>query len=108
MSELLTEPPLEAPTAEAIMSKLLEVEEQIGKWREENRQRRDEGLYTLEEAAHYLKIAPGTLNNWLSMGRIDLPIIRLGSRRLFRKDDLDRVIDQHREGAMPTPAKKRR
>jgi excisionase family DNA binding protein len=52
------------------------------------------GLLTLEEAAEYLKIAPGTLKNWLYLQRIEH--VRIASNRIrFRRAALDRFIAAH-------------
>lgn len=58
-------------------------------------------LLSLPEAAAYLGLAPKTLRNSLGP-RAPKPFsvrpVRIGSRVLFRKEDLDRFIDGLTEG----------
>ena len=60
-------------------------------------------LYTLKEAARHLKLAPGTLRNWLSQDRI--PCTRIPSVRAvkFSADDLAEIISK---GPRPPKAKR--
>ena len=51
-------------------------------------------LYTVPEAAEYLRIKPNTLSIWISKGRGPMPT-RLGRRVLFGRDQLDRFIEQN-------------
>lgn len=46
-----------------------------------------EALMTPEEAAAYLKVAPGTVRQWVKLGRI--PFIKVRSLTRFRRSDLD-------------------
>ena len=48
-------------------------------------------LLDSNEAAHYLSISRAKLYQWLNKGKI--PSIRIDSKRLFDKTDLDRFID---------------
>ena len=48
-------------------------------------------LLTLEEVAARLRVAPGTLRNWVSAKRI--PVVKLGTRCLFDPRELERWIE---------------
>lgn len=48
------------------------------------------GLLTLEEAAGYLKISPGTLKHWIAWKRIEH--VKIGRLTRFRQSALDRYI----------------
>jgi excisionase family DNA binding protein len=50
------------------------------------------GLFTLEEAAAYLQIAPGTLKHWVSMKKIEH--VKVGKLTRFTHAALDRYIEQ--------------
>ena len=52
------------------------------------------GLLTLQEAADYLKIAPGTLKNWVSARRI--AYVKVGSLTRFEQRDLDQFVLDNR------------
>jgi excisionase family DNA binding protein len=56
-------------------------------------QRPARGLLTLVEAAAYLAISPGTLRNWVSMGRIGY--VKVGSLTHFTQAALDDYIAAH-------------
>jgi excisionase family DNA binding protein len=47
----------------------------------------------VEEAATYLNISKHTVRKWRSQGR--LPYIPLGDRILFRRADLDELVEQN-------------
>lgn len=49
------------------------------------------GLLSIKEAANYLGISPWTAYSWVSKGLI--PRVKLGRRCLFRKEDLDQMIE---------------
>ncbi len=50
-------------------------------------------LLSVDEAANYLGISPGTLRNWLSMRRITY--VKVGRLTKLSKDVLDRFIAEH-------------
>ena len=53
-------------------------------------------LLTVEEAATYLGLSPKTVRNGIGAGaKKAFPVksVKLGGRRLFRKEDLDGFID---------------
>ena len=50
-------------------------------------------LLTVEEAAAYIGISPGTLRNWLSVKR--LPYVKIGRLTRVRRMDLDRFIEDN-------------
>ena len=49
-------------------------------------------LFSTNAAAQYLGVHEQTLRKFVDLGR--LPALRLGKRRVFRLEDLDRFIDQ--------------
>jgi predicted DNA-binding transcriptional regulator AlpA len=51
-------------------------------------------LFTIEETGHYLGLAPKTIRNYLSDGIFPVKPKKIGGRVLFRKDDLDKFIDE--------------
>lgn len=54
-------------------------------------------LVDRREAARLLGVSPGTIDNLRRRG--DLPSVKLRSRRLFHRSDLQRVIDRLREAS---------
>ena len=55
-----------------------------------------EPLVTVEEAAAFLGIQPGTAYLWAETGRI--PSYKVGALRRFRLSDLERHLNANREG----------
>jgi excisionase family DNA binding protein len=51
------------------------------------------GLLSVDDAAHYLGISPGTLRNWISMRRIDH--VKVGRLTRLAQPALDRYIAAH-------------
>ena len=51
-----------------------------------------EGLWTLEESATYLQIAPGTLKHWVALKLIEH--VKVGKYTRFTKSALDRYIQR--------------
>ncbi len=45
-------------------------------------------LLTTQQAAHVLGVKPATLQNWRSLGRHDLPFVRVGRLPRYRTSDL--------------------
>ena len=60
-----------------------------------------EPLVTVEEAASFLGIQPGTVYLWAETGRI--PSYKIGALRRFRLSDLERYLQGGREGP-PRPS----
>jgi excisionase family DNA binding protein len=57
-------------------------------------------LLTTAEAADYLGITTGTLEQWRSAGRHNVPFIRLGSRTVrYRVSDLEKWLESRLVGA---------
>jgi len=55
-------------------------------------------LLTVEQAAEYLSIAPGTLYNWRHTKRTPRPLaVTIGTRVRYRRADLDQFISEHLE-----------
>jgi excisionase family DNA binding protein len=51
------------------------------------------GLLSVDDAAQYLGISPGTLRNWISMRRIDY--VKVGRLTRLAQPALDRYIMAH-------------
>ena len=49
-------------------------------------------LLSREEAAEYLGICSQTLAVWATTGRYKLPFAKIGSRAMYRRQDLDAFI----------------
>lgn len=49
-----------------------------------------DGLWTIEESAGYLQIAPGTLKHWIALKKIEH--VKVGKYTRFTKAALDRYI----------------
>lgn len=52
-------------------------------------------LINRHEAAHLLGVSPGTIDNLRSRG--ELPSIKIGTRRLYDVNDLQKFIDARKE-----------
>lgn len=57
----------------------------------------------ISEAAEYLGVSPNTLRNWENAGKIVAHRHPVNDYRLFKKEELDALLDQLRE---PPPPKK--
>ena len=55
----------------------------------------DDRLLTRREAAALLAMAPHTLAQWLSRGE-GPPVYRIGGRARYRREDLDRFIEERK------------
>ncbi len=53
-------------------------------------------LLTRKQAAEYLRVQPNTLANWVSTGRYDLPLVKIGRKAMYRLTDLDAFIARNR------------
>ncbi len=51
-------------------------------------------LLTRNQAAEYLGVQSNTLKIWACIKRYDLPYIKLGRFVRYRKEDLDKLIEQ--------------
>ncbi len=60
------------------------------------------GLLTPLEASGYLGVSSGTLANWRSLKRYDLPFIKVGKRGYvrYRKSDIDEFLERNTERAV--------
>ena len=63
-------------------------------------------VMTLREASQYLGITPDTLYKYL--GERSIPAFKLGNRWRFKKDLLDRWMEQKSEATEPPNDRKRR
>ena len=52
-------------------------------------------LLSRNEAAQYLGIKPQTLAVWASVGRYDLPYIKVGRCPKYRVEDLDAFLERN-------------
>lgn len=57
----------------------------------------------ISEAAEYLGVSPNTLRNWENAGKIVAHRHPVNGYRLFKKEELDALLNQLRE---PPPPKK--
>lgn len=55
-----------------------------------------EALLTREQAAAYLNIAPKTLANWASNGKVQIPYSKLGKLVRYRVADLDAFLESQK------------
>jgi excisionase family DNA binding protein len=51
-------------------------------------------LYSPDELAELLGIAPSTLTRWRRTGDPELPYVRLGGRVRYRAADIERFLDE--------------
>jgi excisionase family DNA binding protein len=57
-------------------------------------------LLTIDEAARFLQIAPGTLRHWIGARRIDY--VRVGGKLTrIKQSVLDQYIEEHTAKAIP-------
>ena len=49
-------------------------------------------LLSRREAADFLRLRPQTLAVWAMHGRINLPIVKIGGRVLYRRSDLEALV----------------
>ena len=52
------------------------------------------GRLTATEAAEYLGVTAGTLAVWRSVGRYEIPFIKVGRLVQYKKSDLDAWLEQ--------------
>lgn len=55
-------------------------------------------LLTNAQAAEYLGISPATLNIWRCSKRYTIPFVKVGTRVMYRKEDLDTWLASRRVG----------
>jgi len=49
-------------------------------------------MLNTRQAAEYLGLSPTTLNTWRSTGRYPLSYSKIGSRVMYRREELDRFV----------------
>jgi excisionase family DNA binding protein len=55
--------------------------------------------FTRTEAADYLGVAPRTMANWHSSGRVKIPFYKVGRKKtIYLKSDLDAYLASVRQG----------
>lgn len=52
-------------------------------------------LLSRDEVAELLGIKPQTLAKWAHEGNFTLPMVKVGTRRMYRPDDVDAFIDRN-------------
>lgn len=52
---------------------------------------------TSQEAAIYMKISKNTLNNWRLNRSQKIPFLKLGTRVIYRSEDLDKYLESCRK-----------
>ncbi|MEJ5073423.1 helix-turn-helix domain-containing protein [Enterobacter ludwigii] len=59
-----------------------------------------ESKFTRSEAAAYIGVAPRTMANWHSTGRVKIPFYKVGRKKtLYLKSDLDTYLESVRQSA---------
>jgi hypothetical protein len=54
----------------------------------------DTTLYTPKQAAEFFGVTPGTLSVWRSVGRYQIPYIKVGSSVRYRLEDLEGFLQE--------------
>lgn len=66
-------------------------------------------LMTREEVAEALRVKPNTVATWHSLGRgPQLPVVRLHGKALYRRADVERLIEESTHGDDPKGRKARK
>lgn len=55
-------------------------------------------LFNRAKAAEYLGISPNTLAQWATERPMRIPMVKIGSRSMYRKSDLDAFITEKVQG----------
>jgi len=63
---------------------------------------------TIKEAAKMLGVTPLTLRNWDKNGKLPTTRHPMSNYRIYRKEDLERLIREIETGSAPIKAKKRK
>jgi excisionase family DNA binding protein len=63
---------------------------------------------TIRQAAEFLAVSPNTLRNWGRDGKIEMRRHPVNGYRLFRHEDLQRLLEQAATNVSPAKAKKPR
>jgi len=63
---------------------------------------------TVKEAAEYLGVSPNTLRNWGRSGKIAERRNPMNDYRIYKKSDLDQLLDEFEESVVPSPRKRPR
>ena len=63
-------------------------------------QKLNDKLWTNEQAAYYVDIAPGTLEVWRCTKRFSIPYLKLGRLVRYRREDLDTFLTTRTVGAI--------
>lgn len=63
---------------------------------------------TIKEAAEFLGVTPLTLRNWDKSGKLPTTRHPMSNYRIYKTEDLEKLMSDIGAGAIPTKAKKRR
>lgn len=63
---------------------------------------------TIKEAAEFLGVTPLTLRNWDKSGKLPTTRHPMSNYRIYKSEDLEKLVRDIDAGAIPTKAKPRR
>jgi excisionase family DNA binding protein len=63
---------------------------------------------TIKEAAKYLGVTPLTLRNWDKSGKLPTTRHPMSNYRIYKSDDLEKLVSDINAGTVPMKAKKRK
>jgi excisionase family DNA binding protein len=63
----------------------------------------EQELYTVEEAAAYLRVDRQTVYRWSREGKLAYHTLGTSGRRRYRRADLDALLHRREEGGDPKP-----
>ncbi|HEU0080954.1 MAG TPA: MerR family DNA-binding transcriptional regulator [Candidatus Paceibacterota bacterium] len=67
-----------------------------------------ERFMTIKEAAAFLGVTPLTLRNWDKSGKLPATRHPMSNYRIYKTDDLEKLVKDIDAGAIPTKAKARK
>ena len=63
---------------------------------------------TIKDAATYLGVSPLTLRNWDRQGKLPATRHPMSNYRIYKTDDIEKLLRDIESGTMPTKAKPRK
>ncbi len=66
------------------------------------------GFMTIKEAAAFLGVTPLTLRNWDKSGKLSATRHPMSNYRIYKTEDLEKLMKDIEAGAVPTKAKPRK
>jgi len=63
---------------------------------------------TIKQAAEYLGVTPLTLRNWDKSGKLPTTRHPMSNYRIYKSEDLEKLVNDINMGAVPMKAKKRK